>query len=529
MANSNLTPRQIAVMEQIASGNSLYEFLRNCWHIMEPGVDFVDNWHIEAICEHLEYVTAGLIQNLIVNIPPRHSKSDIVSVVWPCWAWSFLPSSKWIYTAFTSSLSTRDSVRCRRLVSSEWYRERYPHVTLSGDVNQKSRFETTAGGSRFSVGVGGALLGEGGDFLVADDPNNPKHIMSPKIRRGVIDWWNNVLSTRGNNPKTVSRVIIMQRLHQEDLCGELMLTQGKEWVHLRIPLEYEPEEKCLTMTGWTDPRTERGELLWKERYTEEWVARKKVELGQYDYSSMMQQRPTPMSGGMFKIDQIKTVSALDLPPGLAWKRYYDLAYSVRSTGHYTCTIACALGHDGVRYFRGGFMDKLETPDIQKLIKETMKREPLYLHGVESKLHGAAIVQLLMADPDLIAIPLLPVSVEADKITRAAPIATAMQQGKIAFVEDSPGDKLWISKFIEQLQFFPFGKYDDAVDAMSGASGMIAKESAGEYATQKMVAASASGGAGIGSILTGFDRRMQTSLPSAIGTKAIPQDVFRTRR
>lgn len=220
------------------SETSLREFIKEAWHVVEPATPFVNGWHLDAIADHLEAVTNGHIRNLIINIPPRCMKSLSCCVFWPAWEWIRFPEQRWLFASYASDLSIRDSVKCRRVVQSPWYQRHWGDVyQLSGDQNAKQRFETTRGGARLSTSVGGVLTGEGGSRLVVDDPHHALDVHSDTMRQSAIDWWDQVMSTRGNNPKTVSKLVVMQRLHTDDLTGHLLERGGYE--HLCLPMEYE--------------------------------------------------------------------------------------------------------------------------------------------------------------------------------------------------------------------------------------------------------------------------------------------------
>src|SRR5215470_2701668 len=149
---------------------SLGEFVRQAWHVVEPATPFVANWHIDAIVEHLEAVSRGEIRNLLINVPPRHMKSLLVSVFWPCWEWIHWPHRRWLYSSYAAQLSIRDSLKCRRLIESRWYQANWSsRFTLTSDQNQKSRFENDKSGYGLSTSVGGAATGEGGDRVICDD------------------------------------------------------------------------------------------------------------------------------------------------------------------------------------------------------------------------------------------------------------------------------------------------------------------------------------------------------------------------
>ncbi len=283
---------------------SLAEYTRQAWPVVEPGATYYHNWHIEAICEHLEAVSSGDIHDLIINIPPRCMKSLLTCVMWPTWTWTHYPESRWMFLSYDQALSTRDSLKCRRIIQSLWYQQRWGHVyQLTGDQNAKTRFENDKTGFRMSSSTGGGATGEGGQFIVVDDPLKAEDGKSATAREAVNEWWGGTMSTRSNDPKSRRRVIIMQRLHDRDLTGYVMERMQEEeypqYEILCIPMAYEAN-RCRLTTGWQDPRTEPGELLWPERYDEKENRRLQAELGEDGYASQMQQSPVPAGGGIFK-------------------------------------------------------------------------------------------------------------------------------------------------------------------------------------------------------------------------------------
>src|SRR5262245_24549058 len=220
------------------ASRSLCEFVRQAWIVVEPATPFVTGWHIDAVIEHLEAVSKGQIRSLLINIPPRHMKSLLVSVFWPAWEWIRWPERRWLYSSYAATLSIRDSVKCRRLIESPWYQQNWGNVfALTSDQNTKGRFDNDRSGYRLSTSVGGAATGEGGDRIVCDDPHNVQEAESDSIRKATLDWWDVVMSTRVNDPKTSAKVVVMQRCHQQDLAGHLIEQGG--WEHLVLPAEYE--------------------------------------------------------------------------------------------------------------------------------------------------------------------------------------------------------------------------------------------------------------------------------------------------
>src|SRR5690348_10187644 len=208
------------------------------------------------------------------------------------------PERRWLYSSYAAQLSIRDSVKCRRLIESPWYQRLWGNCfALTSDQNTKGRFDNDRSGYRLSTSVGGAVTGEGGDRIVCDDPHNMQEAESNPIRKMTLDWWDVVMSTRMNDPKTAGMVVVMQRCHQQDLSGHLLEQGG--WDHLCLPAEYEGPSR-VTSIGFSDPRTVIGELLWKERYGTPEIEDLKRRLGSYAAAGQLQQHPSPLGGGIFK-------------------------------------------------------------------------------------------------------------------------------------------------------------------------------------------------------------------------------------
>ena len=305
MSNSNnSTPscsRPLLRRQQVLAEKArrrLYEFVRQAWPVVEPDSRFRDGIHVGAICEHLQALTEGRLRHLIINVPPGHAKSLLSAVFWPAWVWISQPHTRWLFSSYREPLATRDSVRCRRLIESGWYQERWAErYQLSSDQNQKNCFENTRSGYRLVVPMGTGT-GERGDYVVVDDPHSVEQAESDAARQSAIEWWNGSMSTRLNDLATGHKLVIQQRLHEADLTGDLVQRGGYEL--LCLAAEYEPERACRTAIGWSDPRQEVGELLWPQKIRRENLEEQKVTLGSYRYAGQYQQRPSPAEGGIFK-------------------------------------------------------------------------------------------------------------------------------------------------------------------------------------------------------------------------------------
>jgi predicted phage terminase large subunit-like protein len=291
---------------------TLVGFVQQSWPIVEPRTPYIHGRHIEVICAHLEALARGEIEKLLENIPPRYMKSRLVAVFFPAWVWGPHgdPGARFIYASYKERLAMRDSLATRRIIESRWYQERWPGVRLLEDQNEKLRFDNTEGGFRLATSVEGGNTGEGADYVIADDPHNAKQIWSDAKRESVIEWWDDVMSSRTGRWATNRKIVVMQRLHEGDLSGHILAEKG-DYVHLFLPQEYDPAlrpgragvpaKSRPSPLGRIDWRTQPGELLWPERFPRPVVeAIKSGGITAYGYGGQYQQVPSPSEGGLFK-------------------------------------------------------------------------------------------------------------------------------------------------------------------------------------------------------------------------------------
>lgn len=441
-----------------AAADDLLKFTRMSWSIIEPTQPFVGGWHIEAICEHLEAITKGEIRNLIISVPPRHMKSISVSVMWPAWTWLKKPSARWIFASYAGPLSIRDSIKCRRLIESPLYRQTFePTWQLSDDQNQKTRFNNTATGYRIATSVGGTGTGEGGDIIVVDDPMKATEGESENARNRVIDWWDNEMSTRGNNPETAAKVIIMQRLHANDLAGHCIKQGGYEI--LRLPAEFD-NKPSSTSIGWTDPRTKKGELLWPERFTQETLNDLKKQLGGRGTASQLQQDPKAAEDGLFKRRWWKFYR--ELPAKGQWRRviqFWDTAQKPGISNDYTVGATWIETTSGF-YLADLVRDKYEYPQLKQAIKNNAAKWKPTAVQIEDKSSGISLIQDLRQETTLPIIAYDPG--QTDKQIRAAAATPSVEAGNCYL----PEGVFWVEDFIREHEAFPDGDNDDQVDTTS---------------------------------------------------------------
>jgi predicted phage terminase large subunit-like protein len=446
------------------------------WHVLEPATTFIDGWHLDAICDHLTACTNGEIRNLIINIPPRCQKSLLACVFWFCHTWTFWPQSRWLYSAYSEILSTRDSVRCRRLIKSPWYQREFGSVfQLTRDQNAKKRFENDRTGLRLATGVGGVGTGEGGDFIIVDDPHKVQQGESDTVRRGVITWWTETMSTRGNNPQTAVRVIIMQRIHEEDLTG-VVLARELGYEHLCLPMRYEVpaagQVKRATCIGFSDPRTVDGELLWPEQFGETHVTQLENTLLDYGAAGQLQQRPAPRRGGMFQEEWFEIVEAA--PVHAERVRYWDKAGTKENPNSArTAGVLMARTSDGITYVEDVVKGQWDAGDRERMIKQTAEVDAAKYgnrvkvwHEQEPGSGGKESAQ--STTRNLAGFPVESETVSGDKVVRATPFAAQSKAGNVKIVRGE-----WNREFLQELTKFPNGKWKDQVDASSGAFNKLA--------------------------------------------------------
>jgi len=445
---------------------SLREFTKAAWPTIEPGSDYTSGWHLDAISDHLEAVIEGEIKRLIINIPPRHSKSISTAVVLPAWTWATQPSKKFLYASYSASLSIRDSTKCRRLIDSPWYQAHFgDKFHLSGDMNQKSRFENSENGIRLSTSVAGSLTGEGGDCIILDDVNNVVEADSQKVRQGVIDWWDQAMQSRLNDPKTGAFIVIQQRVNEQDLTGHILANElGNEWDHLVLPARYEighptPVRSSL---GFTDPRTEEGELLWPERFGEKELSTLERGLGSYAAAGQLQQRPSPKGGGILKASWWVPWEREELPEVSYVIQSWDTAFETKESSSYSARTTWGVfkhnGHDCLIVLDMWY-DKVNYPELRKLAQEAYDDWEPDAVLIEKKASGAS----LLHDLRQAGVPVLAYSPDRDKVARAHAASALLEDGRIYYPK-----RKWAEDLISICAAFPAAKNDDVVDTATQA-------------------------------------------------------------
>ncbi|NDB67811.1 MAG: hypothetical protein EB015_07365 [Methylocystaceae bacterium] len=498
------TDKTLLDIDRMECEESLYTFLAGAWKWIDPS-PFTDGWPIEAIAEHLQAVVDGDLKRLIINIPPRMGKSSITSVAFPAWAWAQThtsptsgPGVQFLHASYAQQLSLRDSVKCRRLITSPWYQERWgDRFKMTGDQNAKTRFDNNKGGSRLSTSVGSALTGEGGSIIVVDDPNAAQEAFSEATIESTIEWWDSALSTRLNDPKTGAFVVIQQRLSEEDLTGHILSKDVGDWCHLMLPMRYEADRAFVNTMGWSDPRTEEGELLWPERMGEKEVSLLERQLGPWGAAGQLQQRPEPKGGGIIKRDWWTLWNQDNFPPVEYIIASLDTAFTTKTENDYSAMTVWGIfsggdqkavatrvtGRDGLLNFveerkyteehprvimMHAWQERLELHDLVNKVAETMKTYKVDKLLVENKASGPSVIQELRRIFNHLPFVVEPIDLikthshlSIDKISRAHAVVPLFAGGLVY----AP-DRSWADMVITQCSTFPKAKHDDLVDTVT---------------------------------------------------------------
>jgi predicted phage terminase large subunit-like protein len=475
MKNSLLLPQnfqgqqvlQAAILKEIASRKSRREtqetlrsdfaaFVRASWHVVEPAKPLIDNWHIDAIAIHLQAVAEGRIRNLMINIGPGYAKSIIASVMFSAWLWVRNPQTRIIAATYSASLSNRDSMRTRELVTSEWFQDVFAPKWSMVKVNEDF-ISNTESGSRLALSVGGKATGFRADGQIFDDLLNATDKHSEAARTSAREWAISTMSTRFNDMRIGWRVVIGQRLHEDDPYGSMLATG--DYIHLCLPSEFETKRACTTSIGWKDPRTEEGQLLFPELFNRAVLEQQKKDLGSYDYAGQHQQRPSPAEGGLFKRSWWRRFTKEELPSIEMVVISVDATF--KEAGDVDYVAIHVYGFSGPRCFllarRHERMGFTATKHSIRVLYDEFRPSAIL---VEDKANGSAIIEELSREiPGVIAI-----NPEGGKIARAWAASPTVEAGGVYL----PAHDFGAEEVIEEAAAFPNGRHDDDVDALTQA-------------------------------------------------------------
>lgn len=454
LAKTNISPLDKYRLLQALCRTDLSVFTRKVFDIVSPNKDFLNNWHIELIAKYLKACQDGDIKRLIINIPPRHLKSISVAVAFPAWLLGHNPSERILCASYSQNLALKHSLDCRAVVQHPFYKELFPETILVDDQNTKSKFMTTERGFRYATSVGGTATGEGGNFLIIDDPLSANNSYSEAFRNTANQWFDQTFSTRLDDKKKGCIIVVMQRLHEDDLTGHLLAKEG--WEHLKIPLVAE-EDETYSIRGYEYKRKE-GELLHEERMGHQEVIQAKIDSGDKGFSGQYQQSPVAAGGNIIKNEWIRTYKELPHVKRYSWS--WDTAIKVGQENDYsvgTLWAECETGYYLIDLFR----QKIEYPELRKSVNMLYNKQKTSEVLVEDKASGQQIVQDFKRIGTMPVIAVMPgKDMPNDKEGRMHLVSGLFEAGKIFIPEDAE----WAFDFIKEMTQFPNGKHDDICDS-----------------------------------------------------------------
>lgn len=500
----------------------LATFYRRCWHAIDPE-PYEHAWFVDAIADHLMAVTDGDIRKLLINCPPRHGKTNIVSIAWPCWTWAQAhiaplsgPQVSFLTLTYASKLALDNAIKARRLIASEWYQDRWgDRVLITPDKDSNERFDTTVGGTRISTGFDGSTLGRGGGVRIIDDPHKVDEVESDTVREHILKVYRESLQSRVTDPRTSAEVIIMQRLHEHDLSG-YVLEQGG-FTHLMLPAEYDPTRHCATFFGgkmWQDPRgtdpdtgeqyeglDQNGKVtpgslvadvenlpLWPERFTPAILQEWKNNLGPYAAAGQLQQSPAPRGGGLIQRMWWQPWRGRQFPDCGTVIASLDTAIKEKEQNDYNALTvwgAFAFGDENVPkiILRDAWRGRLSLAELVTKTAYYCRKHNVDYLLIEDKTRGHDVAQEIRKVNRGNAWTTMLLPAKGDKVSRVISIQhlfsgdsrvdpqTRIESftGGVIFAPVGEGAEYdWVDMVISEFETFPSGKHDDLVDSGSQA-------------------------------------------------------------
>lgn len=436
----------------------LYSFSVKAFEHVFPGIEYLPSWHHKVIAFRLMEVFEGKINRLIINVPPRSLKSYLTVVSFVAFMLGRRPSSNLVCVSYSQELANKHARDCRALMESPFYRDLFPGARLNPRRTTESDFMTTSRGGRLATSIGGTLTGRGGDVIIIDDPIKPVDAASERARQAAIEWADNTLMSRLNNKRKGAIVLVMQRLHDDDLAGHFLARGG--WSHLKIPAiaqKIEAFQYAPRKIHFRSP----GQVIHPELEPKEVLDELRLAMGSANFSAQYLQEPVPADSDLIKWGWFKTYSKIPGSPGNdeIWQSW-DTAIKADELNDYSACIT-VLVRDRRFYIMHVYRARLDYPSL----KQQIVRHAQNFGGdrvrvlIEDKGSGSSLIQDLRHDRTVRPLSFEP---EGDKISRLVCQTAVIERGDVFIPESAP----WLEEFRKEMLQFPHGKHDDQVDALS---------------------------------------------------------------
>jgi predicted phage terminase large subunit-like protein len=434
----------------------LTTFVTRCFYDLNPQTEFAMSWHVEVIAAKLTAVRRGKIRRLIINLPPRHLKSLMASIAFPAWCLGHDPSAQILCVSYAQDLADKLARDCRSIMMSPWYRGIFP-TRLAPHRQAVQEFITTAQGYRLATSNGGVLTGRGADIILIDDPLKPEEALSDAQRQAANEWFSHTLYSRLNNKRAGAIVIIIQRLHEDDLVGHVLAQEP--WDVVRFPAIAEADElhQIETILG---PRTflrQRGEPLHPEREPLDTLDRIRCTIGEYNFAGQYQQSPAPLGGGLVKADWFKYYGEKDRPESFdRIVQSWDTANKATELSDFSVCTTWGIKSKNL-YLLNVLRQRLEYPALKRTVREQQSLFNANVVLIEDKASGTQLIQELITDGCQRVTRYKP---DCDKIMRLHAQTGLIENGFVYVPETAP----WLAAYLHEMTVFPKGKHDDQVDS-----------------------------------------------------------------
>ena len=436
--------------------NDLSSFIQKTFDSMSPGGDYKHNWHIDAIAHRLQQVLDGEITRLIITMPPRSLKSIATSVAFAAFALGHEPTTQIINACYSDDLAAMHARHRRQVMKSKWYTRIFPKTRIGKSKDSETEFVTTANGGCYATSVGGTLTGRGADIIIIDDAIKVGEAASEAVRHQVNSWYRETLYTRLNDKESSAIIIVMQRVHEDDLVGHVL--DLDDWTVLDLPaIATEFERIPIGRDVWVERRPD--DVLHPEREDRDTLESIKRIIGSYAFEAQYQQNPLPPEGNMIKQAWFKRYKG-DLPRDL----FAQIVQSWDTATETGAATSFSVGTTwGVRENRYDLLhvlrERMDFPTLKSRVASHAHTSGADTILIEKAGSGHALLQSLYSETDL---PVIAISPQFDKETRVAQVSAQIEAGRVHLPEEAP----WLAEFEKEVLAFPNGKFDDQVDSLS---------------------------------------------------------------
>ena len=439
----------------------LSAFAQKTFQTLEPGTPYVHSWHLEVLAWQLMRVERGEIRRLIINVPPRTMKSITVSVAFSAWLLGRNPTKRIIAVSYAEDLARKLSVDTRRIMEAPWFTGLFQSCALVPRRQRDLELTTTKRGGRLAAGLGGGLTGRGADVIVIDDPMKAQDALSTAERQRVIEIFESTLVSRLNHKADGAIVIVMQRLHEDDLCGHLLERAPEDWEVVKLPaVALEDASFRLSDRPGHIHHRRSGDVLQPEREPIDVLEGLRRQLGSMTFNAQYQQSPVPAEGNVIKRDWLRYYSDTDQPT--CFDRTITSWDTASSLDEGDWSVGTVWGTKGLDYYLLDLVRaRLEVPDLRRAIIRLTNHWEADATIIEDAGIGRAVTQDLRRTGALRPILQRP---RFDKRARLEAQSARFEAGQIHLPREAP----WLATYISELLAFPFGRHDDQVDSTSQA-------------------------------------------------------------